>query len=94
MIGREGLLRLVALVARAQAAHGAVREEGSSPCPPHPSLFPPPWSDPELTLWARLPQRSRTRLLWLLSQLVERQLRDTRTARKEAEGDLSPDPCH
>jgi hypothetical protein len=41
IIGREGLLRLVALVKTIQAAQVATREEGSSSCPAPPPMFPP-----------------------------------------------------
>ncbi len=39
-----------------------------------PVVVPPSLSGQPLSLWTQLPQPNRHRLLWLLSQLLERQL--------------------
>lgn len=70
MIGQEGLLKLVDLVRRLRAAQTVVREEGSS-CS---HLLSPPPTTLTIPLWDQLPPFKRQRLLWLLTQLLERQL--------------------
>lgn len=73
MIGHEELLGLVDLVAKLRAAHATDHEEGA-PCS-HP-LSSPPITRP-VPSWDQLPPFNRQRLLWLLSQLLERQLLTT-----------------
>jgi len=82
MIGHEGLLKLVALMARLRAAHAVTHEEGAS-CP-HPQ-FPPPITRP-IVLWEHLPPSNRRRVLWVLTQLLERQVAIT-AARTETQND-------
>jgi hypothetical protein len=70
-IGRSGLLHLVAVVEKSRSQ--AVEEQGSG-C--RPTSSPPPLGPSELIqVWRRLPAPNRHRLLWLLSQLLEHQLR-------------------
>jgi hypothetical protein len=44
---------------------------------------PPPACRPSSNPWEDLPQANRQRLLWLLSQLLQRQLEPNSTAEKE-----------
>ena len=70
MIGVTGLLNLVAVVDKLQSQ--AVEEKGNLCRPPS---SPPPLGSYEIThLWVKLPAANRQRLMWLLSQLLERQL--------------------
>ena len=76
MIGLAGLLNLLDVVAKIQASHAAPSDGGASPCPTKlPLLSPPSLSRPAPPIWTQLPHPNRQRLLWLLSQLLERQLR-------------------
>jgi hypothetical protein len=71
MIGLSGLLNLVAVVEKFRPQ--AEQEQGSIGQPPS---SPPPLGRGELIqVWMRLPAANRQRLLWLLSQLREHQLR-------------------
>ena len=75
IIGLTGLLNLLDVVEKVQASHAAPRDGGESQCPTKPPLLSPPsLSGQPLSLWTQLPQPNRHRLLWLLSQLLERQL--------------------
>lgn len=51
---------------------------------------PPPDSRLVISPWVELPQTNRQRLLWLLSQLLERQLEPSLTSGKE-DGDEGDD---
>jgi hypothetical protein len=71
MIGLSGLLPLVAIVEKFRPQ---AEPETGNRWPPTSS--PPPLSHGELIqVWRRLPAATRQRLLWLLSQLREHQLR-------------------
>jgi hypothetical protein len=75
MIGLAGLLNLLDVIAKIQAIHIAPRDGGVSPCLTQlPLLSPPSLSTQPPSLWTQLPQPNQRRLLWLLSQLLERQL--------------------
>jgi hypothetical protein len=71
MSGLTGLLHLVTVVDKFRPQ--ALEEKGSV-C--RPTSSPPPIEPSELIqVWMRLPASNRQRLLWLLSQLLEHQLR-------------------
>ena len=75
IIGLAGLLNLLDMVEKFQAIHAAPRDGGESPCPTKLPLWSPPsLSGQPVSLWTQLPHPNRHRLLWLLSQLLERQL--------------------
>jgi hypothetical protein len=94
MIGIAGLLNLAALVQALRMARAAGDEEGGAACPrPPSSMFPPPTTGTERSRWERLPHATRQRLLWLLSQLLERQLQLPQDApRTEASDDAALRP--
>ena len=74
-IGLTGLLNLVALVEQKRTVRASRDAQGGVLCPrSQPSEFPPPAIKDQLSRWEQLPQANRQRLLWLLSQLLERQL--------------------
>lgn len=60
--------------------------------PPVVSVPPPPQTEAETSRWPRLPPAHRQRLVWLLSQLLERQLEQRRSGAAEV-GD-EPAPAH
>lgn len=51
-------------------------------------LSPPPVVGQALALWVRLPPLNRKRLLWMLSQLLERQLRALAVSSQESDDEL------
>jgi hypothetical protein len=71
IIGIAGLLGLVALVTKLQAAHRMMPKEGAA-CPTEP--FPPPVDQDIPLSWGRLPPANRQRLVALLSRWLARQL--------------------
>jgi hypothetical protein len=63
----------------------------------HGQTFPPdrpalPLADPPASRWERMPLARRQRLLWLLSQLLERQLEQGAALREEDGHDADPRP--
>ena len=75
MIGLTALLNLVAIAEKLQ--HQLCEEKGKVCAPTSP---PPPIGRSEMAqLWLRLPLANRHRLLWLLGQLLERQLVESQT---------------
>ena len=91
IIDIEGLLRLVAVVEKLQAVHdrdNTFIEEGSPACPPAPpSSVPPVCARSAPSLWGQLPPSNRRRLLRLLSQMLERQVRVGTGQSREASHD-------
>jgi hypothetical protein len=91
MIGLAGLLKLLEVVSRLQAAQQGCTcapQEAGVPCltsPPDQTIWPalpPPTRapmQPRHSRWQQLPPANRRRLLQLLSHLVERQLRSAVT---------------
>ena len=76
MLALAGLLNLLPVAAKIQASHAAPSDGGGPPCPTRlPSCSPPSLSRPAPSIWTQLPHPNRQRLLWLLSQWLERQLR-------------------
>ncbi|EFH88329.1 hypothetical protein Krac_9763 [Ktedonobacter racemifer DSM 44963] len=84
MLGLSGLLQLLTWVEQRRVAQASQHEEGGVPCPVfHPTQSPPPNSRQAIIQWGNLPQANRQRLLWLLSQLLERQMEQCLVPGKE-----------
>jgi hypothetical protein len=85
IIGLQGLLGLLEIVGKLKAAHLLEREEDPA-YPKEP--FPPPLTGDESTpLWLKLPPANRKRLLWLMGQLLQRQLEGITTTTTLPKGD-------
>lgn len=83
IVGKEGLLALVALSRKLLAARSSAQEGGQQACPSEClSGFPPP-NVAVQPVWLRLPEPARQHLLLTLSLLIEQRLRLAASTVKE-----------